>query len=441
MNHRVIEKELNVLRARVRELQGAFDYVGAYVFTKDTNGRYTFANQMVCDLFDCDLAGIIGKTDEAFFDLKASGQLRKHDLHVLTTGERIEGEEVNVIAATGDMRIYWSVKVPMRDESGNITGLCGISTDITKRRRLEKQLAQQKTMMESIMENVEACIYMKDNDCRYLYANAKTLDIFGARLEEVVGRTDAEIMPPAMIDGCQLSDQRMRELKGKISSEEIFPDRHGNLRHFWSTKIPLYREGAIESFIGISTDITEIVQLREQFKFLANTDSLTGLYNRRHWMEQAEREFTRVGRYGGSMAVMLCDIDGFKSINDQFGHDAGDRTLVAVARSCKSELRDGDIVGRLGGDEIVALLCNASAEGALAAAERVRTGISATVLRTEDGIPIKVTSSIGLAVYGPHATLTDLLRAADNCLYQAKAHGRNRTHVDGISNEAVPAMS
>ena len=115
------------------------DQVGAYIFTKDLEGRYTYANKMVTDLFGQPLSEVIGSSDERFFDILASDSLRKNDLRVLHLGERIESEEINVIESTGETRIYWSVKLPLFNEKKEIVGLCGISTDVTEiKEALEK---------------------------------------------------------------------------------------------------------------------------------------------------------------------------------------------------------------------------------------------------------------------------------------------------------------
>ena len=143
---------------KIQQLQTTLDQVGAYVYNKDMQGRYTFANKPVCDLFSYPLNEVVGFTDEKFFDLSICNQLRFHDRRVLDLGERIESEETNIIAATGETRIYWTVKIPLKDIEGNITGMCGISTDITERRRLEMLLQEQKLLLDTILNNVDSYI-------------------------------------------------------------------------------------------------------------------------------------------------------------------------------------------------------------------------------------------------------------------------------------------
>lgn len=128
------------LTEQIQRLSETLDHVGAYVFTKDQQGRYTYGNKMVCDLFESPLNEIIGLTNSAFFDLSTFNQLQINDRRVLDHGEHIESEENNIIIASGELRTYWSVKIPIKNNLGQIIGMCGISTDISDRLKLEKEL-------------------------------------------------------------------------------------------------------------------------------------------------------------------------------------------------------------------------------------------------------------------------------------------------------------
>ena len=121
-------------------LRTVLDQTGTYIFTKDTAGRYTYVNQMTKDLFGASFEDIVGRDDSHFFDLALANELRINDRLVIDLGETIEREESNIIKATGEMRIYWTVKKPLRNDQGQIIGLCGISTDITQRKMMENAL-------------------------------------------------------------------------------------------------------------------------------------------------------------------------------------------------------------------------------------------------------------------------------------------------------------
>lgn len=159
---------------------------------------------------------------------------------------------------------------------------------------------------------------------------------------------------------------------------------------------------------------------------LATTDSLTGVCNRRHFLAVGEREISRASRYGRRLSLMMMDIDHFKLVNDTHGHAAGDATLRALSETCLAALRGNDIFGRFGGEEFTAILPEASSETAAEVAERLRQSI-ADLTVTFENRAIHVTVSIGVATLTPEDTsVEDLLKRADDALYQAKDAGRNR---------------
>ncbi|MBV8667343.1 MAG: diguanylate cyclase [Burkholderiaceae bacterium] len=414
------------LAAQVRSLQSTLDHVGAYVYTKDMEGRYTYANKMVCNLFCVALAQVIGASDEAFFDLTVCNSLRMHDRRVLDHGEHIEAEEINVIAETGETRIYWSVKTPLHAPDGSIVGLCGISTDITERRRMEAEIAEQRLLLDTILNNIDGYVYMKDRERRFLYVNENTAALFGRKPEEVVGRIDRELLPEQDGDAFGAMDRRVLETGQKATGEEIFHDAQGLPRHYWSIKVPLLKDTQVESYVGISTDITELIRLKEEFQRLANTDELTGISNRRHLLEGAARELKRAARSGESLSVIVFDIDIFKSINDAYGHATGDHVLCAAVDACKKSLREIDLFGRLGGDEFVVVAVNTDLPAAMLVADRLRQEISQAQVKAPDGTCIATTSSFGVATLSGACSFDELLSRADSALYAAKAQGRNR---------------
>lgn len=156
---------------------------------------------------------------------------------------------------------------------------------------------------------------------------------------------------------------------------------------------------------------------------LIRTDSLTGLPNRRRVAEVVEQEMARIARHGGALSVVLSDLDRFKTINDTWGHGAGDDVLRAVAEVLRRQLRREDLPARWGGEEFLLVLPATPAERAVPLAERLRTAIASEVL-LPDGRA--VTASFGVAQLGPGETWDALLRRADRALYDAKEAGRDR---------------
>jgi diguanylate cyclase (GGDEF)-like protein len=168
--------------------------------------------------------------------------------------------------------------------------------------------------------------------------------------------------------------------------------------------------------------------LRHQHMLLnmANTDTLAGTANRRHFMSRFEVELKHAQRHGSGLAVLMLDIDHFKQINDTYGHPIGDQAILACARACQMVLRDIDFLSRFGGDEFAILLSDTGIDGAQVAAERLRQAILRCRIVGDTGVEVTMTASIGLAMLD--ASTLDVeaaLAKADAALYRAKSKGRN----------------
>ena len=181
----------------------------------------------------------------------------------------------------------------------------------------------------------------------------------------------------------------------------------------------------------IYSDVTDIVRAGQAMEKLATTDGMTGIYNRRHFMTLADREWDRARRYRRTLSLLMIDIDFFKAINDRFGHEAGDRAIVQVANLASGCKRSSDILARIGGEEFALLLPETEIDQAEALAERLRGEISRNPL-TEWAHPTTV--SIGLAsVDASMQGVSDLMKLADQALYAAKNGGRNRVMRGGTA--------
>jgi diguanylate cyclase (GGDEF)-like protein len=170
---------------------------------------------------------------------------------------------------------------------------------------------------------------------------------------------------------------------------------------------------------------------------MASTDPLTGLLNRRRFLEQAETEFLRSQRYQHELAVVMLDIDHFKTINDAHGHFVGDQVLTAMSRAAESLLRATDIMGRWGGEEFVILMPETPLAGAAILAERLREVLAQLAIDSAAGA-LRFTISAGVAARGgPDAGITDIMQRADSALYAAKELGRNRIQVLAVEGSCA----
>jgi two-component system cell cycle response regulator len=172
----------------------------------------------------------------------------------------------------------------------------------------------------------------------------------------------------------------------------------------------------------------KLISAREELRFRATHDELTGLSNRRVVLEAIDREYARCRREGGSLGIILIDLDHFKNVNDTYGHLAGDAVLREAARRMTASIRPYDTLGRYGGEEFLVLAPSCNSSGAVKLAERIRESIQALPMPSVAG-PVSITASCGVAVSTSAKPLDpqELLRLADEALYRAKENGRNRS--------------
>jgi diguanylate cyclase (GGDEF)-like protein len=176
----------------------------------------------------------------------------------------------------------------------------------------------------------------------------------------------------------------------------------------------------------ILRDITEAKQRIFLLEELATRDGLTGIFNRRHWIDLAEREFARTKRAGRALSLLMIDVDHFKDFNDTWGHAMGDTVLRTVTDTISAMLRSSDIFGRVGGEEFAIILPETDAESATRIAERLRIAVESATL--SGSVPISISQGLS-SISAEDQTLYSLMRRSDRALYRAKDNGRNRVEI------------
>uniref|UniRef100_UPI00117DDD5D GGDEF domain-containing protein n=1 Tax=Pelomonas sp. KK5 TaxID=1855730 RepID=UPI00117DDD5D len=216
--------------------------------------------------------------------------------------------------------------------------------------------AERLALAATVLANVDAHIYVKDRQGRYLFINEKVMELYNRSAEEVLGRTDLELMDPVIATRLMAIDKLALDTMSRQACEEIVVDREGRTRHYWSVKMPLEREDGSACLVGFSTEITELLRLRQTLERQRITDPLTGLANRVQMEEDLSIELRLATREQQQLAVVLLDLDQFKYINTHLGHDAGDQLLREAAQRLRQALPVGSSLARLGGDEFAAVL-------------------------------------------------------------------------------------
>ena len=221
--------------------------------------------------------------------------------------------------------------------------------------------------------------------------------------------------------GTRLKDLAVQNSLGK--KHFSFEQSHYQVR---VSRIVESRKNRDGGYVVIVHDVTETVELLEELEQQATVDALTGIFNRRQWINLAKRELAIAGRNGTSLTLIMFDIDHFKGINDNYGHAFGDEVLKVLAGTIQKNLRVSEIFGRYGGEEFCVICSNADRGTGLAIAERMRCSIEEMNLQ-QDGKTVKVTASFGIYCVSGGVTdsIDNLLRHADTALYRAKNAGRN----------------
>ena len=299
--------------------------------------------------------------------------------------------------------------------------------------RKTKSLKDSEDKLATILNSVDAHIYIKDRELKYQYVNRKVAELFGRKTDEIVGRTDAEFFDVQTVEKLALNDRRVIQDGARVEAEEVNRSADGSAtRTYLSVKLPLRSDdGRIYALCGISTDITAHKLAEEAIHQLAFFDPLTKLPNRRLLLENMHTAISSSDRNEDFGALLFIDVDNFKDLNDTLGHHVGDMYLQQLALRLGSCTRAQDTLARQGGDEFVVMLQSLDAQPQQAAqqARQVAEKILARLREPYhlEGKDFKSSVSIGVAMFsGKGISQDNLLKQADLAMYRAKEDGRNR---------------
>ncbi len=346
-------------------------------------------------------------------------------------GEKVR-KRAEVTYPDGVTRYVEISYVPDIDERGQVLGFVALVIDVSARRKIEQELKASEARLTDAISAIPDGFAYFDKDDRLQVFNEQYRSIYSksAHLMEK-GTTFEEIIRGGVACGqyFEATDREEAWIESRLEA-------HRNPQEPLEQRLEDGRWLRIEErktkdggTVGIRVDITEAKRREHELERLSVTDALTGLSNRRAFMDRLAQEHERVCRYGGVMCVLLIDVDHFKSINDTFGHLTGDVVLRELAAVLSEQLRNPDVVCRYGGEEFAAFLPETSMGGAFTMAERVRKAVHDYQFCS--GNPaIRVTVSIGVTQsdHRDKRYETALVRA-DHALYEAKESGRNQVVV------------
>ena len=339
-------------------------------------------------------------------------------------GRPNKSSEFRIRTERGNLRMVLISSVAIEWDGAPAVLMCGM--DMTHQSEIEAQLRESEQNFRRLFDNRRDVYYRTDAQGIVQHAGPGVRRVLGYEPHEIEGRTpesyypeskDRDAFKAAIMEHGEVSDFPGQMVRRDGTVIDISISSHALYDH----------AGNFAGVEGIYRDVTQRKNLERELHRLATTDMLTGMANRRAFLEAATQVYEKARADGAPFALLMLDLDHFKTINDQLGHLEGDRALAEFAHVVKTQLRATDVVGRLGGEEFCVLLPLTAHDQAVEIATRIMHGVACTPLADEAGRPYRITVSVGVGTISPHdRSLRDVLDRADQALYLAKNRGRNQ---------------
>lgn len=424
-----LTREISESEARYRVL---VENSPAGIITCDLEGNITTVNSAAVQLLGSPSAEATKQvnvfTYEPLIECGVADSLKKS----LETGETISRE--TFYTTKWGKKVYLRMHcAPLNSFSGKIIGVQGIIEDFTDNKKAQDQLQT----YYHVIEHSPVAVLISDDKGNVEYINPKYIELTGYTPDDVIDNNVSMLYAKE-----RSSEGYYKELLNVVSAgnvwrKEVFNERK-NGEGYWeniSVSPVLDENGSIYHFVVLKEDITKRREESEKAKYLAYHDSLTGLSNRSFFYDRLMIAVANAARYQSRLAVMFLDLDGFKEINDTYGHDTGDEVLKAVAEKLKKIMRKGDTVARMGGDEFTLIVPEFED---VTDVEFLAKKILKSMEQRLTAKNLLVTPSIGIAFYPQHgANHETLLINADKAMYQAKKQGKNNYRIFEPNQDAA----
>ncbi len=429
-------RDLSRVREQDAQLQlqiHALNAAANAIILTDTAPRILWANAAFTKLTGYSLAEAIGRKPAEL--LKSGNQDRPYYQHMWETilaGRVWHGELVNK-RKDGSLYDEELTITPVSIAGAAVTHFVAIKQDISARKANEAALRESEERFRLLYERSPVAYQSLDAEGRILDVNQAWLTQLGYPRESVIGCSFGDFLAPGQKE---LMRQRFSQFlaTGTVHGADFdMLDKDGELVVFEvDGRVGRDASGRFIQTHCVLHNITERKALERRLVHLATTDPLTSLANRRHFLDQMTLALARHKRHDTHTALLMLDLDWFKTVNDRHGHAVGDEVLRHAATVMTSSLRRIDLLGRLGGEEFAILLPDTDADGAHEFAERLRQQVATRPARTGSG-DISITLSIGVTRFAPQDNDIDaILARADRALYRAKENGRNQVELEPL---------
>ncbi len=432
--------DLKTAEETLREVSGYNQLLlaaaGEGIYGVDPEGRTTFINPAALAMLGYSKDEVVGRLQHELFhhhhpDGRCYPDKECPIRSTLTDGQPRRTDEW-FIRKDGSFFPVMLTVTPIT-ENGERTGAVAVFQDVSARHAAEEDLRRARARLANVIERFHGGIVLEDETRKIVLTNQTFCDLFSvaATPEALIGADGAAEV--AAVKASFVHPQRFAarmdeilERRQAVLAEELDMADGRTLERDY---LPVLDDNGFLGHLWLYRDVTERKEKELELRRLATTDVLTGLPNRRYFLERLEQELARHHRFGRSASLLMIDIDHFKQVNDHYGHAVGDEALRHFARIARKKLRTIDVLGRLGGEEFAALLPNTDPEGARILAERLRQTVAAQpCLVGTTTVPFTV--SIGVASFRDDDSKGELVLArADAALYRAKEQGRNKVQL------------
>lgn len=396
------------------------DNAPSLIYVYDTEGKLRLCNRMFEQSAGYKFEEMEGKSREIYLPADEASILRKNDKKVLSTDGVLRFEDQ--VQQQGQTHTYLTTKCVLRGADGQPTGILGISTDITEIKQSHEQLR----LAGIVLDHTADGVIITNARGLILSVNAAYTKITGFSTEESIGLRPNILMSDKQGRSFYRDILRTLKLNGFWRGELWNRRKDGELYPEWLTINTVYNDtGKLINYVAVFSDISAINQSQSDLERMSHYDPVTALPNRSLFHERLQHSLDLSLSYDQALAVVVLDLDGFKTVNDSLGHSMGDLLLQQAASRFLSCVRSEDTVSRLGGDEFALILNNlVHPTDAIIIAKKLLHSLQEPF--DLKGTSTLLTASIGISV-APHDSETpeQLLRQADTAMYGAKEGGRN----------------
>jgi diguanylate cyclase (GGDEF)-like protein/PAS domain S-box-containing protein len=391
-------------------------------------GRIKLVNKAVKPMFGYEPDSLLGKELEVLIPEEHRHRHVDHRAKFFEQGEaQQKGSGLELAARKRDGSVFpIEASLSITDTPSGPLAVSFI-TDISKRKTIENALARERALLQSILTHSPLLVSIQDLDGRYMLVNPSLAAVMGLPEKEIIGQQPEALLSPDIAHCVIAGNKKVLRSKSLVRGEATFAHPDGTPHTYWVVKYPVLDIVTSKAF-GVCTcmlDITEQKDAELRALHAAQHDPLTGLPNRALVYEFGNRLIRLAQRHGTRVAVLFFDLDRFKPINDTFGHEVGDKMLQEVANRLRAGLRSSDVIGRIGGDEFVAIIDDLETDKDIVKAATHLLGLLRKPYQI-DSLELRMSPSIGISLFPDnHSDVGELIRLADAAMYQAKTNGRN----------------